>query len=90
MKETPGGTAFVACLVMLLAACAGRSTATTRDALNACMSGAEGVPCAIPMRDEGRSSVSECTRESDGSFLCYSPDLAGVGGRVGGIEEGGR
>jgi hypothetical protein len=90
MKETPGGPVFVACLLLLLTACAARSTATTRDALNACMSGAEGVPCAIPMRDGGRTAVSECTRESDGSFLCYSPDLAGVGGRLGGIEEEGR
>jgi hypothetical protein len=70
----------------LLIAC-GRPPATAREAFDACMSKGRGNPCPIPVQDGNRKVVSECTKEGDGSLLCYSPNLPVDGGKLGAIEE---
>jgi hypothetical protein len=75
-------------LLVLLAACAGRPPATAREAFDACMGASHGTPCPIPVEDGGHTAVSECTKEGDGSLLCYSPALPVDGGKLGAIEGG--
>jgi len=52
------------------------------------MKASRGVPCPIPVQEGGHAAVSECTKEGDGSLLCYSPNLPVAGGKLGAIEEG--
>jgi len=88
VNETAGTPLAAACLLVLVAACAGRPAATAHEAFDACMGASRGTPCAIPMQEDNHSAVSECTKEGDGSLLCYSPNLPVDGGKLGAIEEG--
>jgi hypothetical protein len=54
------------------------------------MGASRGSPCPIPVEEGNHTAVSECTREGDGSLLCYSPNLPVDGGKLGAIEEGNR
>jgi hypothetical protein len=88
VNETAGTPLTAACLLVLVAACAGRPPATAREAFDACMGTSRGTPCPIPMQEGNHTEVSECTKEGDGSLLCYSPNLPVDGGKLGAIEEG--
>jgi hypothetical protein len=51
------------------------------------MGASRGTPCPIPVQEGNHTAVSECTKEGDGSLLCYSPNLPVAGGKLGAIEE---
>ena len=87
VNEAAGTPLTAACLLVLVAACAGRPPATAREAFDACMGASRGTPCAITMQEDNHTAVSECTKEGDGSLLCYSPNLPVNGGKLGAIEE---
>ena len=87
-NETAGTPLVAACLIVRVAACGGRPPATSREAFDACMGASRGTPCPIPVQEGTHTAVSECTKEGDGSLLCYSPNLPVDGGKLGAIEEG--
>jgi hypothetical protein len=83
VNEVAGKPLAAACLLVLVGCAA-------REAFDACMGASRGSPCPIPVEEGNHTAISECTREGDGSLLCYSPNLPVDGGKLGAIEEGNR